>query len=300
MSDRPTITAAIIALDEAENLAELLPRLDWVDEIVVVDGESADATAAVARSHGCRVSVRLLDTFARQRNHALALATGEWVLSIDADERPGTRLAAEVQRETERARYAGFRIPIRSSIFGRTFRASGTQDDCPVRLVRREAAHWVGSVHEQLRVSGGVGRLQGWLRHQTLPDLDAFLAKMHRYTMLEARARVEAARRPRRRDAWIQPAREVFRRLVWKRGFLDGPEGWAFCFLSGLSEWVLAERHRRLWQSAQPTAPAGPGNCVTPARSASEGRWRARDVPRWRFGLVSTNRESLESLGDGP
>jgi len=74
---------------------------------------------------------------------------------------------------------------------------------------------------------------------------------MHRYTMLEARARVEAARRPRRRDAWIQPAREVFRRLVWKRGFLDGPEGWAFCFLSGLSEWVLAERHRRLWQSAQ-------------------------------------------------
>ena len=247
MSRRPTITAAIIALDEARNLAELLPWLAWVDEIVVVDGGSVDATAAVARSHGCRVSVRRFDTFARQRNHALGLATGEWVLWIDADERPTTRLVNEIRRSTRCARYAGYRIPIRSSIFGRTFRGSGTQDDRPVRLARREAAHWVGSVHEQLRVSGRVGQLQGWLTHRTVPDIDAFLAKMHRYTMLEAQARVEAGRAPRRRDAWILPAREVFRRLVWKRGFLDGPEGWAFCLLSGLSEWVLADRHRRLW-----------------------------------------------------
>ena len=55
MSRRPTITAAIIAMNEARNLAELLPELDWVDEIVVVDGGSADATAAVARRHGCRL-----------------------------------------------------------------------------------------------------------------------------------------------------------------------------------------------------------------------------------------------------
>jgi len=83
------------------------------------------------------------------------------------------------------------------------------------------------------------------------PPGRAFLAKMHRYTMLEARGRVAAGRAPRRGDAWIAPAREVFRRLVWKRGFLDGPEGWAFCLLSGLSEWVLADRHRRYWRAAE-------------------------------------------------
>jgi len=254
MSDRPTVTAAIIALDEERNLRELLPRLDWVDEIVVVDGGSADATAAVARSHGARVSLRQFDTFARQRNHALALATGGWVLSIDADERPTRRLAAEIRRATRRARHAGFRIPIRSSIFGRRFRASGTQDDRPVRLVRRDAARWVGSVHERLRVSGPVGHLRAWLWHRTIPDLDAFFAKVHRYTMLEAQARVAAGRPPRRRDPWVAPVREVLRRLVWKRGFLDGPEGWAFCLLSGLSEWVLADRHRRLWLAARRAA----------------------------------------------
>lgn len=257
MNQQPTVTAAIIAMNEAQNLKELLPELDWVDEIVVVDGGSADATAAVARRQGCRLSMRPFDTFARQRNHALDLAIGDWVLSIDADERPTPGLAAEIRRAIRRARYSAYRIPIRSSIFGRTFRASGTQDDCPVRLFRREAARWDGSVHERLRVSGRVGRLQGRLRHQTLPDLHAFLVKMHRYTALEAQARVESGRRPRRRDAWTRPAREVFRRLVWKRGFLDGPQGCAFSLLSGLSEWVLADRHRRLWAGAEPEV----GNC---------------------------------------
>ena len=251
MSERPTITAAIIALDEAGNLAELLPRLAWVDEMVVVDGGSVDGTAEVARSHGARVSVRRFDTFARQRNHALALAGGDWVLSIDADERPTPRLAAEIRRQVASARHAGFRIPIRSSIFGRTFRASGTQDDLPVRLARRDRARWVGQVHERLRVFGRVGRLRARLGHETLPDLHMFLAKMHRYTMLEAQARVVAGRLPRRRDAWVAPPREVFRRLVWKRGYVDGPEGWAFCLLSGLSEWVVADRHRRLWRAAE-------------------------------------------------
>jgi glycosyltransferase involved in cell wall biosynthesis len=273
MSRMPTITAVIIAANEAPNLQELLPQLDWVDEIVVVDGGSVDATAAVARSLGARVACRPFDTFARQRNHALGLAGGDWVLSIDADERPAPRLAAEIRGRIVRARHAAFRIRIRSRIFGRRLRGSGTQDDCPIRLFRREGARWVGDVHEVLRVSGPVGRLRQGLRHDTYPDLDAFLAKMHCYTMLEARARVRAGRPPRRHDAWIAPAREIFRRLVWKRGLLDGPEGWAFSVLSGLSEWVLARRHRRLWRAA------GVASCRC-ERVTAVRRPAAEDAPR--------------------
>lgn len=254
MSTRPTITAAIIALNEAQNLAELLPRLAWVDEIVVVDGGSADGTAAIARSHGCLAALRPFDGFAEQRNQALKLATGDWILSIDADERPTPRLAAEIRKRIASNRHAAFRVPIRSRIFGRPLRFCGTQDDWPLRLFRRQGARWVGRVHEVLQITGRLGRLRHGLEHETLPSLHAFLAKMHRYTMLEAEARVAAGRPPRRWDAWIAPVREVARRLVWKQGILDGPQGWAFCLLSGLSERVLADRHRRLWEAARAIA----------------------------------------------
>ncbi len=258
MSIRPTVGAAIIALNEERNLDQLLPQLRWLDEVVVVDGGSSDRTVEVARRHGCHVAERAFATFAEQRNYAILRATSDWLLSIDADERPTQRLAAEIHGTVARTRCAGFRIPIRSTILGRRFRRSGTQDDRPVRLFRRDRARWIGDVHEVVRVPGRVGQLRHWLDHETQPTLEVFLAKMHRYTLLEARARVAAGRGPRRRDRWIAPLREVFRRLIWKQGILDGPEGWAFCLLSGLSEWVLAEEHYRAWiaagEPAQPCA----------------------------------------------
>jgi len=62
---------------------------------------------------------------------------------------------------------------------------------------------------------------------------------------------VAAGRRPAWYAPWLAPPREVFRRLFWKQGLLDGPAGWAFCLLSGLSEWVLARKHRRLWRETR-------------------------------------------------
>jgi len=247
MNRPPRISAAIITLNEAANLAELLPRLDWVDEIVVVDSGSRDETIAVAQSHGARVFQRRFDTFAKQRNFAIDQSRGDWVLSIDADEQPTPRLAAEIRKRTCDDRFAAYRMPIRSTIFGHRVRYSGTQDDRPVRLFRRQAARWHGDVHEVLQVSGRVGQLANWLEHRTMPDLEAFWGKVDRYTRLEATARVAAGRGPMPGARWIMPVREVFRRLVWKQGILDGPAGWAFCVLSGYSEWVLAQRHRQFW-----------------------------------------------------
>ncbi|HEV3006310.1 MAG TPA: glycosyltransferase family 2 protein, partial [Pirellulales bacterium] len=247
MNPRPTLSVIIIAQNEEQNLPGLLATLTWPDEIVLVDGGSTDATVDIARSHGARVHARPFDDFCRQQNHALALARGDWVLSLDADERPTPALVEEIRRRLPGCRENSFRTRIRSSIFGRRVRFSGTQDDRQVRLARRRRAHWAGEVHETLQAPGPVGQLQHWLDHDPLPDLAAFLTKMHRYTVLAAGARLAAGMPPRRRDAWLAPMREIFRRLVWKQGIADGPEGWAFCLLSGLSEWVLADTHRRLW-----------------------------------------------------
>ncbi|MGD9127890.1 MAG: glycosyltransferase family 2 protein [Planctomycetia bacterium] len=251
------VTAAIITYNEAENLAELLPLLDWAAEVVVVDSDSTDRTAEVACEHGARVIERPFDTFALPRNFAIEQVTTDWVLSIDADERPTPRLLDSIERAVRRKRElsgqsdqcpVAYHVPIRSHIFGCPIRRSGTQDDRPIRLFRRDRARWTGEVHEVLGVDGPTGRLDGWLTHRTQHDLHTFLTKMNRYTTLDARARVEAGIRPRPLARAWRPVREVARRLIYKLGILDGPTGWAFCFLSGFYEYVLADKHRRYWK----------------------------------------------------
>ena len=191
----------MITRNEEDNLRELLPRLGWTGEVVVVDSGSTDGTVEVARSHGCRVAIHEFDTFARQRNRALGLARGDWVFSLDADERPTARLVVEMRRAIGNPRYAAWRVPIRSEILGRRVRRGGTQDDRPVRLVRRRAGRWRGDVHETLAVAGRIGSLAGWLEHRTLPTQGALLEKIDRYTRLEAQGRVRAGQPPRRGDA---------------------------------------------------------------------------------------------------
>ncbi len=249
MTEPATISVALITKNEAANLRVLLPQLDWADQVVVVDSGSSDDTVEVARSHGCHVAVHSFDTFARQRNRALELSRETWVLSLDADERPTPRLVSEMRRAARQDRHDAYRIPIRSEILGRPVRRGGTQDDRPIRFFRRELARWSGDVHEVLEIPGRVSDLAGWLDHRTLPTYAAFLDKIDRYTALEAAARVRASQPPRIQDLLVAPTREVFRRLIYKLGLLDGPAGWQFALLSGYSEWILARRHRRLWSA---------------------------------------------------
>lgn len=238
-----TLAVAIIARDESRNLRELLPTLDWADEVVVlVDAASQDDTAEVARQHGAQVAQRTFDHFASQRNAVVDLCRSDWILSLDADERLSPALSDEIRAVVQCSRSAAFRVRIESCIFGRRMRFGGTQNDRPVRLFRRGFAHWHGDVHETLHVVGQIGSLRASLAHHTLADLPAFLRKMQHYTALEAAARVSALQRPWRGERWWAAGREVFRRLIWKHGWLDGPTGWAFCLLSGLSAWVAVDR----------------------------------------------------------
>ena len=93
----PRLSVLIVAKNEAHNLAECLSAVSWADErVVVVDSASRDATREIAESKADVVIVRAFDDFASQRNCGLAAASGDWVLSIDADERATPALADEI------------------------------------------------------------------------------------------------------------------------------------------------------------------------------------------------------------
>lgn len=245
----PRISVLILAKDEAENLSACLDSVGWADEVVVVvDRDSRDETQAIADRRADVVAVRTFDDFAGQRNAALALASGEWVFAVDADERATPELAAEIRRVTcdTRQEYAGYRVPIRSVILGRPFRYSGTQHDLPLRLFRRGSGRWVGAVHETVDLKGRAGRLKNALQHRTIPDMQTFLRKINTYTTLEAIKFEREGRAFRAADLALRPGWTFAKLYVGKQGFRDGLEGLAFCALSGVSVAVRHWKHREM------------------------------------------------------
>lgn len=245
---RATISAVLIARDEAHNLPGCLERLGWVDEVVVVvDPAGRDETEAIARRSADRVIVRRFDDFASQRNAGTDQARGDWVLSIDADERVTPELVREISAilaDSEPAESA-YRVPIRSVILGRKFRASGTQHDRPIRLFRK-GMRWEGKVHEIVRSDGPTGMLQGHLEHRTLPDMRSFLRKLDAYTSLEAEQFVRDGRSHGLVDLLVRPPWTFARLYLGKQGFRDGLEGLMFCSLSAVSVAVRHWKHREL------------------------------------------------------
>ncbi|AMV39847.1 glycosyltransferase family 2 protein [Planctomyces sp. SH-PL62] len=245
----PRITALIVARNEEANLPGCLASVSFAHErIVVVDPSSEDDTLGVARRLADVVLVRRFDDFASQRNAGRVAGSGDWILSIDADERATPELADEIRRTIADPTNDrdGFRIPIRSEILGRPFGYSGTQQDLPLRLFRRERGAWMGRVHETVRLDGEVGRMSAPLDHRTLPDVQVFLRKIDQYTSLEARDLHRAGARFRARDLTLRPAWLFLKLYLYKQGFRDGLEGLMFCALSGVSAAVRTWKLREL------------------------------------------------------
>ncbi|MBX6314327.1 MAG: glycosyltransferase family 2 protein [Isosphaeraceae bacterium] len=251
---QPTISALVIARDEAGNLPDCLAALAWADErIVVVDAASRDGTEVIARRLADQVLIRSFDDFASQRNAALDLASGDWIFAVDADEHCSAELADEIRRTIADPAHVGYRVPIRSVILGRPFAYSGTQHDQPIRLFRRDAGHWVGVVHETIELRGSIGRLLQPLRHRTIPDMQTFLRKLDAYTTLEARKLLAEGRRFHLSDLMVRPLWTFAKLYFAKQGFRDGLEGLVFCALSGVSVAVRHWKHRELLRAGGPS-----------------------------------------------
>jgi hypothetical protein len=245
----PTLTALVVAKNEARELPGCLAALRWASQIiVVVDATSVDATESIARRLADLAIVRRFDDFASQRNAGLAHATGDWILSVDADERVTPELRTEIERSISHAQNTvAYRVPIRSNLFGHTFRYSGTQNDRPVRLFRREAGRWIGRVHETIELKGHVDTLSHYLTHTTHETIQEFLIKMNLYTDLEALQLYQSGTRPRWTDLTLTPLWTFARVYLKHQGFRDGAAGFLFCVLSAISTMVRGWKLRELY-----------------------------------------------------
>ena len=240
----------VIVHNEAARLGACLASIrDIADEIVVLDDGSTDATVAVAKQHGARVAVRPFDDFGRQKQAALELATGQWILSIDADERATPALAREIALVIRRDDSAeGYWLRRTMVYLGKRLRFGGAGSEWVLRLARRERARFAPlPVHEHLIVEGRTDRLSGTLEHIKYRSLREHLDTINRYTELAAGRKRDAGRSFSVAHVLRIPW-EMFSRLVLRLGILDGRAGIIHATMAAFYAFV---QYAKLWREPE-------------------------------------------------
>jgi len=230
------LSVCIITRNEAANIVACLRSVSFADEVVVLDSGSTDETVALARAEGARVEVSAgWPGFGAQKNRVLDMARGEWILSLDADERVTPELAAEIQAVLRASSHDAYDVPRLSSFCGRFIRHSGWWPDRVLRLFRRGTARFSDAVvHEKVIPDGSVGSLQAHLLHYTYPTLESALVKMNRYSSDAALAMHARGRRASLASALGHGFWTFFRIYVVRRGFLDGRHGFVLASVAAM------------------------------------------------------------------
>jgi glycosyltransferase involved in cell wall biosynthesis len=240
------ISAVVITRNEEHNIRRCLDSLAWADEIIVIDSGSTDRTIEIAHSCGASVYSFEWKGYGPAKREGVARATGDWVLSVDADEEVPVGLRDEIRAAIgDDDGISGYLMPRQTLFLGRWLKHSGWYPDCVLRLFRREKGDFSdATVHERAHVDGPVGRLRHDLLHYSYPSLESYFDKFNRYTSMAALAAYRDGRRAGLTQILIHPPACFVKQYVVKLGFLDGLQGLLVCALS--AGHVLV-KYAKLW-----------------------------------------------------
>ncbi len=223
----PSLSATIIALNEAANIERVIRSLSPADEIIVIDSGSSDGTAEIARRLGARVVEHAWEGFAQQKNFAAAQAAHDWILSLDADEElnPDAQQAVRDWKKSS-PHCAAFRFARRARYLGRWILHSGWYPDWKTRLYDRRRAQFEGGyVHESVKTDGPVETLSGEILHYTCDSLADHKKRIEFYTDLAAREMWAKDERPNAIERLLMPSWIFFHSYFVRLGVLDGVPG---------------------------------------------------------------------------
>lgn len=251
------ISVVILAKNEEKRITDCVKSVSgWADEIIVVDDESSDKTTAIAQHLGAKVIIRKMDIEGRHRNQAYAQAKNEWVLSLDADERPTKELKQEIASVLSSSpKCNAFTIPRRNFIGDYWIRWGGLYPAAQIKLFRKDKFKWEEvEVHPRSFLEGSCGHLKNDLLHYTYKDWQDFLRKLNSQTTLEAikwhKLSLENPKKARYKMNLTHTLWRTFDRFIRcffiKRGYRDGFIGFMSAYFSSLYQIISYAKYREL------------------------------------------------------
>jgi glycosyltransferase involved in cell wall biosynthesis len=250
------LTVTVITYNESAHIAAALQSVSWADEIIVVDSHSTDDTVAIARQYATRVEARDWPGYGAQKNYAATIASNDWILSLDADERVTPELADEIRATLadEPAR-RGFRIPRVTWYLGRWIRSTDWYPDYQLRLYDRRAATWNSRrVHESVDIHGTPGLLRHELQHYAYRDISHHLATIDRYTSLAAEQWFAEGRRTSTLEMLAHPRLAFLRNYLLRGGIREGAAG---LLVSRMNAYYVFLKFAKLWELQNRSARRG-------------------------------------------
>lgn len=250
------LSVVIVAKDEEERIEDCIKSvLNWADEIIIVDDESTDKTADIAKGLGVKVLARKMDIEGRHRNWAYSQAKNDWVFSVDVDERPTEELKREISEIIQVTSHTHFSIPFKTYLGTYWIRWGGWYPASKVKLFRKSKFKYEEvEVHPRIITEGSCGHLKGEVIHYSYRDWGDYLNKTNKQTNFEALKWYKlslvnprkAGRKMNVMHALWRTFDRFFRAFIAKRGYRDGFTGFMVAYFSSLYQIVSYAKYRNL------------------------------------------------------
>ncbi len=239
------ISAAIITLNEEQNIGSALASLNWVDEIVVLDSGSSDKTVQIAEGFGTRVLHQEWLGFGKQKQVATEHCSNDWVLSIDADEAVTPELKSDIESLKEMPANDladGYKIPRKSIYMNREILHSGWYPDFQLRLFRKSRGHWKDNVlHESVEMSSAskTSHLRGEISHHSVRSVGEHIKMISsRYAPLGAEQMARDGKKSSVGKTVAAAPLTFFRTYFLKLGILDGFPGFCIAMFAAYNSFL--------------------------------------------------------------
>ena len=228
------ISAVIITHNEEHNIARCIESFkDIADEIILVDSYSNDKTVAIAQGYGAKVFYHEFKDFSDQKIFAIALASHDFVLSIDADELLSQPLRESILKEKESPRFDGYQINILANYCGKWIRHCGWYPQPKLRLFNKNKCGINDSkVHESIVAKDKktrIGFLDGDILHYSYNSISDHIKKIELYSELASRNAIDNGERIGLMKIVFGPTWKFIYNFIFRGGFLDGYLGYIIC-----------------------------------------------------------------------
>ena len=243
------LSVVIITNNEEKNIGRCLQSVrDLADEIVVVDSFSNDKTREICGQYGVTFIQREWEGYTATKNFAMAQATNDLILSLDADEVLSEELSRSIKVVLENRSADGYTMNRLTSFCGQWIKHGGWYPDKKLRLINRQKGKWTGKhLHERMVLEENAvkAHLTGDLLHYSFHSISDHIRQIDKFSALRAQSYLEKGVRVTWWHLFIKPGFSFFRTYILKAGFLDGYYGYIIAYSTAYAHFL---RYAKLYE----------------------------------------------------